>query len=153
MAGPPLIIYHDDRLFVLDVNVAACGTFEGQPESTLSGNIEPDQDLAWALTTRRNHPGLPPVRSDHFDTLVELLDYVREIEPTTPRRSLGGRSPQPTPSYEEHLAWLEAEGLEGAVEAKLLRGGYHIHPDWMRKLRWEAGILARHLGVDLPDWS
>jgi hypothetical protein len=153
MSGPPLILYHDDRLFVLDVNVGRRGTFEGRSESVLLGQISPDQDLVWTLTTRRNLPGLPPVRVDHFDTLAELLDYVREIEPTTPRRSLSGRPPNPTPSYDDHLTWLQGEGLEGAVATKLKRGGYHIHPDWMEKLRWEAGLVARHLGVDLPSWT
>jgi hypothetical protein len=77
-------VYFDDRLFILDLQRA---TKNGQP--------------VWAITTRRNVKGFPPRRSDTFQTKEEAIRYLKEVEPSTPRISLKGKSPNPPLSYEQ----------------------------------------------------
>ena len=92
-------IYHDDRLFILDLQLA-----------TKSGN------RIWVVTTRRNIKGFPPRRVDEFNTKEEAIDYLKLIEPTTPRISLQGKSPSPELTYDEHIAWCEAEGIPDSLQ-------------------------------------
>jgi hypothetical protein len=42
-----------------------------------------------------------PMCVESFSTEKEAIACMQEIEPTTPRLSLGGASPSPTPTYEE----------------------------------------------------
>jgi len=76
------------------------------------------------LITYRNVPSLPAVRSDTFDSFEEAVEYVKKVEPTCPRVSLGGESPTPTPSWEEHLEWLHRQQSRSAAE------GDQPQPDW-----------------------
>ncbi len=96
-------VYHDDRLFILDLSPAKKGTVH-----------------VWAVTTRRNCERFPPFRVDDFPTEEAAIAFIKCIEPETPRISLGGRGPRPTPSYEEHCAWLRAEGVPSALESREL---------------------------------
>jgi hypothetical protein len=95
--------YYDDRLFILDLCPATKG----------------DQDV-WAVITRRNCEGLPPRRADDFPTEAEAMAFIERIEPTTPRISLGGRSPNPTPSYQVHCERLKRERVPCAIEFREL---------------------------------
>lgn len=91
--------YLDDRLFILHLTVA-----------------EKAGQRVWAVVTRRNCEGFPPFRVDEFKTQEEATSFVRKIEPTTPRHSLGGRAPDPPPSHEQYLQWLRDEGLPSSLE-------------------------------------
>lgn len=91
--------YHDDRLFILDLQRA---TKNGQS--------------VWAITTRYNVQGFPPRRVDDFNTKEEAIRYLKKVEPSTPLISLGGKSPFPEPSYEEYLTWCKSEGIPSSME-------------------------------------
>jgi hypothetical protein len=150
MEPVPYLLYHDDRLFVLDISTMKVRTvsdpvFGELQEATSSEDI--DSSSKWTLTTRRNCPGYPPTQVHHFDTIEDLVDYIRKVEPSTPRRSLAGRPPDPTPTYEDYLQWLSEKGLRGAVETKLLEGGYFAAPEWRERLLWEARQLGEYLGA------
>jgi hypothetical protein len=77
------------------------------------------------LVTYRNTPNLPIVRVDDFVSREEAFAYIRRIEPTCPRISLGGCSPMPVPSWQEHLDWLQRQGLTSATE------GNSPLPEWL----------------------
>lgn len=91
--------YFDDRVFILDLQQA---TKNGQS--------------VWAVTTRRNVQGFPPRRVDDFKTKEEAIIYLKQVEPSTPCISLGGKSPSPEPSYEEYIAWCKSEGIPSSME-------------------------------------
>ena len=92
-------LYFDDRMFILDLQQALKN---GQP--------------VWAITTRRNIEGFPPRRSDAFHSKEEATRYLKEVEPSTPRISLKGKSPNPPISYEEHVKWCEAENFPTSMQ-------------------------------------
>jgi hypothetical protein len=113
--------YRDDRMYVMRITRGATRQVEAgsQPlTETLTG--PPPSEGGWTpavlLITYRNVPSLPAVRSDTFNTFEKALEYVKKVEPTCPRVSLAGRSPIPTPSWEEHLAWLHRQQLRSAAE-------------------------------------
>lgn len=95
--------YLDDRMFVLEIARALPSS---PPNAT---------DMPWILVTRRNVRGYPPTRADDFATWQAAADYVRQVEPTTPRISLGGRSPDPVPTYDEFVAWCRGCGVRSAL--------------------------------------
>jgi hypothetical protein len=90
--------YYDDRMFVMKIGRGAAG---GKP---------------YVVTTHRNVVRLPTVREEEFETLDAAIAYVKRTEPGFARVSLGGNSPTPAPSYEEHLRWLRERGLRSAVD-------------------------------------
>jgi hypothetical protein len=92
--------YFDDRLFILDITVA-----------------QKDGCTTWAVVTRRNCEGIPPYRVDDFDTQEDAIAFIKEIEPKTPRFSLGENSPNPPQSYETYCQWLRAEGIPSSLES------------------------------------
>lgn len=92
-------LYFDYRLFILDLQRA---TKNGQP--------------VCAITTRRNVKGFPPRRSDTFQTKEEAIRYLKEVEPSTPRISLKGKSPNPPLSYEQHVNWCKSENIPTSME-------------------------------------
>jgi hypothetical protein len=96
--------YHDDRLFIMDLRPA----------------VQEGKEV-WVLVTQGNVPGFPTMRVDRFKTRDEAVAYLREIEPATPRASLGGASPSPTPTYEEHLAWCEQLGIPSCMDIHEMR--------------------------------
>ena len=81
-------MYFDDRLFILDLQ-----------QATKNGKT------VWAVITRRNVKGFPPWRVDDFETKEEAINYIKGVESSAPRISLGGNSPSPEPTYEEFLSW------------------------------------------------
>ena len=106
--------YLDDRVFILDLQSA-----------TKAGR------KVWAVTTRRNVKGFPPRRVDDFETEEEAISYLKQVEPSTPRISLGGASPTPEPKYEEYLAWCRSEDIPNSML---------LHDIWRKKQRAELII-------------
>lgn len=118
--------YRDDRMYVMRISSNA----EKSNDGLISPSMRQDeaQDLVGpvVLITHRNTYQLPAVRADKFDTIDDALSYIRRVEPTCPRISLGGQAPLTTPSWEAHLAWLHSEGLKSAAE------GDCPVPHWVR---------------------
>jgi hypothetical protein len=86
-------LYNDDRLFILDLQLA-----------------QKKKQPVWAVTTRRNLDGFPPFRVDDFPTKEAAIAFIQKIEPTTPRISLGGNSPQHPLAYGDYIVALRKEG-------------------------------------------
>lgn len=92
-------MYRDDRVFILDLQLATKGVRK-----------------VWAVTTRRNVDGFPPFRVDDFETKEEAIEFIQRIEPTTPRISCGGKPPENPVSYDEYVFQLHEEGIPSAME-------------------------------------
>lgn len=93
------IVYNDDRLFILDLTHA-----------------KKDGKTVWAIVTRRNHEGFPPVRTDEFESQEKAIEYIEKIEPTTPLISLSGKQSVILLSHKEYSAKLRKEGLPTALD-------------------------------------
>lgn len=91
--------YNDDRVFILDLALT-----------------EKDTRTFWVVITRRNHEGFPPFKVDKFRSKEEALSFIRKIEPTTPRISLGGTSPEKPLSYQEYCDKLKELNIPSAIE-------------------------------------
>jgi hypothetical protein len=110
----PLILdmlFHDDRMFVLEIS-----PIESRDGTSVVLNLSGDtsrtsQPTEWAVVTRRNVPGYPPHRVDHFPTRAEAVAFYKRIVVQTPRKSLGEKSPDPIPALEAYSAWLQKEDL------------------------------------------
>ena len=107
----PLIfdmLFHDDRIFVLEIS-----PIESRDATStvldLSGKTSRPKE--WAVVTRRNVPGYPPHRVDHFPSRAEAVAYYKRVVVQTPRKSLGEKSPDPAPTLEAYTAWLAEENL------------------------------------------
>ena len=107
----PLIfdmLFHDDRIFVLEIS-----PIESRDATStvldLSGKTSRPKE--WAVVTRRNVPGYPPHRVDHFPSKREAVAYYKRVVVQTPRKSLGETSPDPAPTLEAYTAWLAQENL------------------------------------------
>ncbi len=109
-------IYRDDRLHVMRVASNFTKEADGAVTVALSAEPEIDAHKPVVLVTYRNLLSLPAVRVDDFPSLSAAIDYIKRVEPTCPRVSLGGRSPEPTPPWQEHLEWLHGQGLQSAAE-------------------------------------
>ena len=83
-------VYHDDRLFILDLT------------SAKRGNLP-----VWTVVTRRNCEGFLPFRVDEFNTKDEAIKFIEEVEPTTPLISLDGKSPSTPLPYIEYCKKLK----------------------------------------------
>ncbi len=92
-------MYRDDRVFILDLQLATKGVRK-----------------VWAVTTRRNVDGFPPFRVDDFETKEKAVEFIQKIEPTTPRISYGGKPPENPVSYDEYVLQLRHEGIPSAME-------------------------------------
>lgn len=94
----------DDRMYLLEVARL----------TPISAGLFPDPHTSpgkWSVITRRNCPGYPPTRTDDFDAYEDAVEYLKKVAPETPRVSLGKRSPNPVPSWDEFQDWLEASNL------------------------------------------
>jgi hypothetical protein len=108
--------YRDDRMYVM--RIASNFTKDADGAVTVPMSVEGGSDLSKpvVLITYRNTPNLPAVRVDEFCSGREAIDYIMRVEPTCPRVSLGGRAPEPTPTWQEHLDWLHGQGMTSAAE-------------------------------------
>ncbi|TAL32086.1 MAG: hypothetical protein EPN98_14845 [Phenylobacterium sp.] len=108
--------YRDDRMYVLRLT----SDFEKHDDHSFVATIKADHEIDFSkptlLITYENTSQLPSVRVDEFTSRWDALAYVKKIEPTCPRVSLGGRPAHPTPTWSQHLAWLHAKGLKSAAE-------------------------------------
>lgn len=115
-AMPAADEYRDDRMYVMRIS----SNSEKLNDGLISFLIRQDdaQNLMdpVVLITYRNTYRLPAVRADEFDTIDDALSYIKRVEPTCPRISLGRQAHSPTPTWEAHLAWLHSEGLKSAAE-------------------------------------
>jgi hypothetical protein len=109
-------IYRDDRLYVMRVASNFTKAADGAVTVALSAEREIDANTPVVLVTYRNLSNLPAVRVDDFPSLSAAIAYIKRVEPTCPRVSLGSQSPDPTPPWQEHLEWLHAQGLQSAAE-------------------------------------
>jgi hypothetical protein len=118
--------YRDDRMYVLRLS----SDFYTSADNSITINGREfhlkDRNQPVALITYRNTFQLPPVRTDQFSTMDEAEIYIRKVEPTCPRASLGGMSPDPTPTWEEHLEWLRKSDLKSVLE------GDNPIPEWAK---------------------
>jgi hypothetical protein len=89
---------------------------DGSVTASTAPESESDLSKPAVLITYRNIPSLPAVIVDDFPSVKEALDYIQRIEPTCPRVSLGGRPPEPIPTWQDHLAWLHGQGLRSSAE-------------------------------------
>lgn len=90
-------IYNDDRLFILDLQTAK------------KNNV-----IVWAVVTRWNHKGFPPYKVNDFKTQLEAIQFIKKIEPQTPRISLEGHAPEIPLSYIENLEHMKRNGEPSA---------------------------------------
>jgi hypothetical protein len=145
--------YLDDRIFVLDVGRAIIS----------SSDPNAYRGVIWSVTTSRNTRLRPPFRVDEFHTREEAIAFLEKVEPTTPRISLGGRSPDRVPSIEEYQAWLRASGLRPAwVEpepskkgaayelytGKRLENRTHIRESRKKRLRLDRSYYLMSVGQE-----
>ena len=118
--------YRDDRMYVMRITSDFDKDDNGSVEAAF-GHVEASDNLKPALViTYRNVPSLPAIRVDEFPTVLDAVEYIKTLEPTCPRVSLGGKSPEPTPSWQEHLSWLHERGLKSAAQ------GNAPMPDWAK---------------------
>lgn len=109
------IAYKDDRLFILDLTQA-----------------KKDGKSVWAVVTRRNHDGFPPVRTDEFESKEQAVEYIKKIEPTTPLISLLGKQPDRSLSYDVYCGRLHKEDLPTAM------GIYELNKQTKREIIIES---------------
>jgi hypothetical protein len=110
----PLIfnmLFHDDRMFVLEICPVESRDAASTVLDTSGRTARASQSKEWAVVTRRNVPGYPPHRVDHFPTRDEAFAYYKRVVVQTPRKSLGEKSPDPTPTLEAYTAWLAEQDL------------------------------------------
>lgn len=116
--------YRDDRLYVMRLT----SDFRKNDEGTVSASLVPSESLGKSgkllLITYRNTRPLPAIRVDEFFTYEEVVNYIKRVEPTCPRVSLGGAAPNPTPSWQMHLDWLHTLGLKSAAEGDFPKPGW-----------------------------
>jgi hypothetical protein len=109
-------IYRDDRMFVLRITSDFSRDSDGSVSAASRNDGDDDLAKPVVLITYRNTPGRPAIRAVDFASRGHALDYVMRVEPTCPRITLAGSSPEPAPSWQEHLDWLHGLGLTSAAE-------------------------------------
>lgn len=102
------LLFHDDRMFVLEVTAVETSDNESV---VLAPRLRPEAAKEWAVVTRRNVPGYPPFRVDRFPSQVEAVEFYKKTIVSTPRKSLGKKSPEPVPTLRQYTDWLVAENL------------------------------------------
>ena len=100
--------YRDDRMYVMRISSDFKKSRSNSFSALMSREKRLDKTGSILLITYRNIKSLPAVRVDEFSSWEECVVYVKWHEPTCPRISLGGQSPNPTPSCQDHLSWLDS---------------------------------------------
>jgi hypothetical protein len=109
------LLFKDDRMFILEVSVITRSLLTSAAPETRE----------WAVITRRNVSGYPPVRTDSFSSRAEAVTYYEKTVVGTPRVSLGSKSPASPPSLDEYTEWLVSERLYDP----LLNPNTEVKPD------------------------
>lgn len=117
--------YRDDRMYVMRLTSSFTIDEDGVITASMKRGEEIIPGKPLLLITYRNTQKLPAVRTDEFQSLQEALNYIQRVEPTCPRISLGGASPNPTPTWAEHLQWLHSLGFRSVAE------GNAPIPEWV----------------------
>lgn len=120
-------VYRDDRMYVMRLTSKFTRESDGAIVAEIKAEPPLEDDKPVVLLTYRNVSALPAVRADEFPSASAAFHYIKKIEPTCPRISLGGRSPEPTPSWQEHLEWLHKQGIRSVAE------GDAPTPDWIEE--------------------
>jgi hypothetical protein len=115
--------YNDDRVFVMAVCRCTVSEVEGGVTETVIYHENAPADHIWAVVTYRNTCRYRCSRVDHFPSFSTASAYMRSVEPTVPRVSLGGASPGAPIPYEEFLAWKIAGGLQEYDYRKVFSAG------------------------------
>ena len=102
------LLFHDDRMFVLEVTPVESGDNESV---VLAADLKPEAVKEWAVVTRRNVPGYPPVRVDRFPSQGQAIEFYKKTVVSTPRKSMGEKSPDQVPTLQQYTAWLVQESL------------------------------------------
>jgi len=105
------MLFYDDRMFVLEICLVESRDATSTVLDISGRNSRASQAKEWAVVTRRNVPGYPPHRVDHFPTKAEAVAYYKRVVVQTPRKSLGEKSPDPVPTLEAYTAWLAEQEL------------------------------------------
>ena len=108
--------YRDDRMYVMRLTSSFSVDEDGVITISMKRGEKIFPEMPLLLITYRNTQRLPAVRTDEFQSLRDALHYIQRIEPTCPRISLHGASPNPTPTWSEHLQWLHSLGLRSVAE-------------------------------------
>ena len=111
--------YLDDRMYVCNLGIGTVSQ-AGKKETR---NV---------LTTYRNTPTLPPIRTDDFGSIEEAIDYLKEVEFTVPLVSNNGKPMQPPKGvdrWEHWMDWLSERGLFSAIT------GYRHIPEHIKLQR------------------
>ena len=102
--------YFDDRLYVLYL---CRSTSKTEPDGTVSTTIYHEDSPVgsdWCIVTYHNVEGYPALKIDAFHSQEEAEAYFRNVEPSTPLISLGGRSPAQPLSYKAFNTWKTENG-------------------------------------------
>ena len=102
------LLFHDDRMFVLEITPVESGNSESV---VLAAGLRPEETKEWAVVTRRNVPGYPPVRVDRFPSQGQAVEFYNRTIVSTPRKSLGEKSPDPVPTLQQYTEWLVRENF------------------------------------------
>lgn len=121
--------YRDDRMYVMRISSDFKKSRSNSFSALMSREKRLDKTGSILLITYRNIKSLPAVRVDEFSSWEECVVYVKWHEPTCPRISLGGQSPNPTPSWQDHLSWLDSLNLSSVLD------GDNPIPDWVQDSR------------------
>lgn len=133
--------YFDDRMFVFHICKCVVEEAENGLTATTVFHENPPSNSRFCLVTYRNVARYPAFRVDDFDSESAAREYLEHIEPTTPRVSLGGRSPAIPMTYSDWQAWKEENACNEYDYSKMfLPGGrnpkeYIMSPKRARRRR------------------
>jgi hypothetical protein len=121
--------YRDDRMYVMRISSDFKKSRPNLFSAPMSRENQLDKSGSILLITYRNIKSLPAVRVDEFSSWEECVVYIKKHEPTCPRISLEGQSPSPTPSWQDHLSWLDSLNLSSVLD------GDNPIPEWVQNSR------------------
>ncbi len=116
-------IYNDDRLFVLHISKCTVRIAEDDVTETTIYHEEAPRVVKWCVVTYRNVERYPAIRVDHFESFKAAEDYMKEVEPTVPLISLGGKSPKNPLPYDQFLKWKSENHLKEYDHRKMYQTG------------------------------
>jgi hypothetical protein len=103
--------YNDDRMFVSYVCPCAIQGNKRNFRTTIY-HEQPPPKHNWCVVIYRNTERFLAHDVKHFHTESEAKTFRDQIEPATPRISLGGQGADPLPSLEQYRKWKLRNGCE-----------------------------------------
>jgi len=104
--------YFDDRLFVIHL---CKGTVKIQKDGVVATTIyheNPPADHLWCVVTYRNCNRYPIFRVDSFYHQSNAIEFLQQIEPTTPLISLNGSPMYFQLTFEEYCLWKKKNAFK-----------------------------------------